>query len=63
MEAWLVAHRFQHVWRIAVELTPKMSPGIDHLQVNAQLLTAPLPQCSGIALVSPDMAEPRKRAS
>ena len=51
----------EHLWCIALHLSPAMSPGIDHLQANAQLLTAPVPERSRIALVRPDMAEPRKR--
>jgi hypothetical protein len=43
MEARSVAHHLQHLWRIALEVAPSR---IDHLQVNAQLLTAPVTQRS-----------------
>jgi hypothetical protein len=63
METWLVAQRLQHLRRIALQLAPAMSAGVDHFYVNANgsRLTAPFPQRSRIALVGPDMAEPRVR--
>ena len=43
MEARLVAQIREHLWQVALELPP---PGMDNLQINAQLVMAPVPQGS-----------------
>src|SRR6185312_11805771 len=57
MKAGLKAHLVQQVWEIALEVTP---PGIDHCELDAQVLAGPLAQRARVSLIRPDKVQPRK---